>query len=366
MSAPTAPAYGYLHSARVHSVDEVTGAVYLLGLSLAPTSRWGPVASCVFGLQPGDRVVAATLGLSRDNLIIVGKVGDRLPDIGDIPGLVEALDGKADDSQITAINGELDDHEDRLDGLDSAVAANTAAIATKVSTSVVGQPDGVASLDASGDVPLAQMHAGVELTSRKNQASGYAGLDGSSKLTGSQLPYAAVGTIAAVGVTSAAGSSDTAPRGDHVHALPSTVRRTIHLVQREDNASIAVTSGTARSTIHTVALTGLTPETIYQVDVKVPSFCSVTGAKMRISLHKGSSANPTLDDSTPEVQSIGGDEVHALRLTYNYKTLAAETAVTFVVSGYRYAGTGTVTFFAFNGMPYTFEVSQVGTSFNAF
>lgn len=130
----TAPAYGYLHTARVHSLDPVTGAVFLQGLSLARTSRWGPVATCVFGLQPGDQVVAASLGTSRDILMVIGKVGDRLPDIGDIPGLVAALAAKADDTEITAINGTLDEHADVLDEHATTLGTHTTTLGAHATT----------------------------------------------------------------------------------------------------------------------------------------------------------------------------------------------------------------------------------------
>lgn len=130
----TAPAYGYLHTARVHSIDPVTGGVFLMGVPLAPTSRWGPVATCVFGLQPGDKVVTASLGTSRDTLMVIGKVGDRLPNIGDIPGLVDALAGKADDSEITAINGTLATHTATLGAHATTLGSHTTTLAANGTT----------------------------------------------------------------------------------------------------------------------------------------------------------------------------------------------------------------------------------------
>lgn len=56
-------------------------------------------------------------------------------------------------------------------------------------------------------------------TSEKNAASGYAGLDASSKLTGTQQLYSATGTIATVGSTAAGGVANSAARGDHVHTI---------------------------------------------------------------------------------------------------------------------------------------------------
>lgn len=111
----TAPAYGYLHSATVHSVDPDTGGVYLRPFVLNPTSRRGPVSTCVWGLQPGDRVVVASLGTTRDVILIVGRVGGQLP--ANIPDLAELLAGKADDSDVAALAADL-----------AAVTADVAAV----------------------------------------------------------------------------------------------------------------------------------------------------------------------------------------------------------------------------------------------
>jgi hypothetical protein len=54
-------------------------------------------------------------------------------------------------------------------------------------------------------------------TSEKDQPGGYPGLSPASKIRGSQQLYAATGTIKAVGSTAAAGTANSAARGDHVH-----------------------------------------------------------------------------------------------------------------------------------------------------
>lgn len=348
----TAPAYGYLHTARVHSLDPVTGGVFLQGVVLAPTSRWGPVATCVFGLQPGDQVVAASLGTSRDTLMVIGKVGDRLPDIGDIPGLVEALG--ALDGRLDVVEPLVSGHTTTLLAQAAAISANATAIAGKVSTSTVGQPSGVGSLDVTGKQPAGEVNAGVQLTSGKNAANGYAGLDASSKLTGSQQVYAT--SVGAVGSVMAAGAANTAARGDHTHLGD----RTVWAVQRQDDATLGTAASTTKVTLHTVALTGLLASTPYRVLVKIPSHSTVSSDHVRVGLYKTSSATAALDQSTNERIFVGGGDVHNLLIDYIYTTGAAETAVTFVVAGWRETGTGTATFKAWNGMPYKFQVTQLG------
>lgn len=92
-----------------------------------------------------------------------------------------------------------------------------------------GVANGVASLNGSGLVPGAQiptlstaqipdLSATYVAASRINAASGVAGLDASSKLSGAQQLYSATGTVVAVGSANAGGAANSAARGDHVHA----------------------------------------------------------------------------------------------------------------------------------------------------
>ncbi len=115
--------YGYLHQGRVLSFDEDSGGYNLQSVGLARTSRWGPVPSAVPGLLVGDRVVLGATGVSRDNLVIIAKIGMTFPGIPDIPGLVAALAGKADDSEITAILADLTALDGRLDVVEAAAVA---------------------------------------------------------------------------------------------------------------------------------------------------------------------------------------------------------------------------------------------------
>lgn len=122
--------YGYLHQGRVISFDAASGGYNLESVGLARTSRWGPVASSVPGLQVGDRVVLGATGVSRDNLVIIAKVGMTFPGIPDIPGLVAALAGKADDSEIAAILVLIGDLDTRLDVLEPVVSGHTGTLST--------------------------------------------------------------------------------------------------------------------------------------------------------------------------------------------------------------------------------------------
>lgn len=114
--------YGYLHRGRVITHDPATGSFELTSIGLARTSRWGPVPSAVPGIEVGDRVILGATGTSRDDLVIIAKVGADFPDIGDIPGLQAALNAKADDSEITTINNEITTINGTLDDINGDLA----------------------------------------------------------------------------------------------------------------------------------------------------------------------------------------------------------------------------------------------------
>jgi hypothetical protein len=122
--------YGYLHLGRITGYDATSGGYFLDSIGLARTSKWGPTPSCVPGLSKGDRVVLGATGTSRDNLIIISKVGAEFASISDIDGLLDALHSKADAVAIdqlanwnTAQDVRLDALETGAGGLDTRVDA---------------------------------------------------------------------------------------------------------------------------------------------------------------------------------------------------------------------------------------------------
>jgi hypothetical protein len=102
------PDYGYLHRGEIVRHEAVTNSYYLKSVSLARTQLWGPVASCVPGLVKGDRVILGASGTSRDDLIILGKIGAEGIDIGDVQGLLDALGDKASAVDLQSVADQLD------------------------------------------------------------------------------------------------------------------------------------------------------------------------------------------------------------------------------------------------------------------
>lgn len=110
--------YGYLHLGRITGFDASSGGYFLDSVGLASTKKWGPTPSCVPGLAKGDRVVLGATGTSRDNLIIIAKVGAEFASISDIDGLLDALHSKADVVAIDQLTNWSTALETRIDALE--------------------------------------------------------------------------------------------------------------------------------------------------------------------------------------------------------------------------------------------------------
>lgn len=119
--------YGYLHRGRVIELDATTGGYFVEISTLAPARRMGPFPSLEPNLPEGQRVVLGSLSTSRDELVILGRVPGVPPTIAQIPGLQAALDGKADDAEITSLDA-------RLDVVEPLVSSHTATLASHTST----------------------------------------------------------------------------------------------------------------------------------------------------------------------------------------------------------------------------------------
>jgi hypothetical protein len=171
VSAPALPVYGYAHRARVVRLGDAEETYLVEVPDLAPGILSGPFMSAVRDLQPGDSVLVVQLGVTSGNLVIVGRLPERPPpftlpiEIGDVTGLTAALDDRATDVELAALQdavnlslsdiGDKDDEQDgRLDVLETARAALEAA------DTALAAAD--AALDARLDVvePLVTTHTG--------------------------------------------------------------------------------------------------------------------------------------------------------------------------------------------------------------
>jgi hypothetical protein len=125
----TGPAYGYTHRARVLRAGGAAETYVVEIPTLAPGCAAGPFASTVRDLEPGDRVLLMQVGLTGGDLVIMGRLPERDPDvtlpinISDVTGLQAALDNRATDA-------ELDAAEARLDAVETVNATQDTQLAT--------------------------------------------------------------------------------------------------------------------------------------------------------------------------------------------------------------------------------------------
>lgn len=111
-----------IHAGRVMGVEADGPLVRIPALSA--DAEWGPMPTMVGGLTVGEAVAVANLGDTRDQMLVLGRMFGRLPDLGEIPGLEDALgevNGRLDilDTGQAANTALLETHSSRLDDIDS-------------------------------------------------------------------------------------------------------------------------------------------------------------------------------------------------------------------------------------------------------
>ncbi|MET1033475.1 MAG: hypothetical protein ABWX94_03170, partial [Candidatus Saccharimonadales bacterium] len=127
-------------------------------------------------------------------------------------------------------------------------------------------------------------------------------------------------------------------------------------------------------TLHTVTLSNLKPNHIYNLKIRVPTYTDAAPipefAVPRVRLHKTNAAGTVLD--TSEAAHALYYQVKSLEIDYDYRTGPAETSATFAVVGTNdYDGcsscTPTAFFVSYATMPYYFRATDTqDTSFDSF
>ena len=104
-------AAGLIHPGRVVAVEP--GGPLVVVPQVGGTSSFGPLPTTVPDLVVGEIVLVTSLGTSRDQLVVLGRMTGRVPEVTEIPGLAGQLD------TLTAVNGTQDNR------LTAAEAVNT-------------------------------------------------------------------------------------------------------------------------------------------------------------------------------------------------------------------------------------------------
>lgn len=154
-------ATGYVYPGRVVKIDP--GGPLVVVPMLAAQVPWGPLESAVADLQVGDRVIVTSLGTTRDQLIIIGRLPGRASSIGEIPDLTERLDDidahdAAQDGRLTTVEGRATTVEGRATSLEGRTTA-VEGVNTTQNTRLTAT-EGVANGAASGLTTLRSDTAG--------------------------------------------------------------------------------------------------------------------------------------------------------------------------------------------------------------
>lgn len=115
--------YGYSHRGRIIRAAEVSGTYFAEVPTVSPGSKLGPFPAVIPGLAAGDRVLLTQVGMTRGDLVIVGKLPGDFPSVGEVTGLDAALAAKANESDLSALTTRVGTDETAITANGSAIVA---------------------------------------------------------------------------------------------------------------------------------------------------------------------------------------------------------------------------------------------------
>ena len=161
---------GLIHPGRVVAVE--LGGPLVVVPQIGGTSSFGPLPSTVPDLAVGEIVLVTSLGASRDQLVVLGRMTGRVPEVTEIPGLAEQLAAltahdTTQDGRLTAVEGKNTQQDGRLGDIEtvnvaqgSSIGANAAAITSNATAVTTLRADTVGKVTTKGDLLVANA-AGV-------------------------------------------------------------------------------------------------------------------------------------------------------------------------------------------------------------
>lgn len=161
---------GLIHPGRVVAVE--LGGPLVVVPQIGGTSSFGPLPSTVPDLAVGEIVLVTSLGTSRDQLVVLGRMTGRVPEVTEIPGLAEQLAAltahdTTQDGRLTAVEGKNTQQDGRLGDIEtvnvaqgSSIGANATAITSNATAVTTLRADTVGKVTTKGDLLVANA-AGV-------------------------------------------------------------------------------------------------------------------------------------------------------------------------------------------------------------
>lgn len=124
---------------------------------------WGPLSDMSSPpVQEGDQVAVANMGAARDQLVILGRLTGRVPELDEIPGLAQKLDAYDTRLEAVELDNETDgmvltDHGNRLQLVESTNGQQNTRL-----TNVEGTANGAASSAAAASGAAAAASTAVD------------------------------------------------------------------------------------------------------------------------------------------------------------------------------------------------------------
>ncbi len=367
-------AAGMVYAGRVVAVEEAGPRVVVP--QLGGTGRFGPLPSAVPDLAVGETVIVTNLGISRDQLVVLGRMAGRVPEVDEIPGLAATLD--AHDTRLDAVELDnatdqqvLDDHGARItagearDGQQDGRLTATEGVANGAASGAAAASAAAATLRADtagkattkGDLLIATaagtlarqpvVPTGWMLSGDPNTATGWASRDvlGLPRgLTGAVAPTRYVGGTAAGAPTTgtfAAGDFVVCTNGDlHVCTVAGTpgtwalhpgngprgtLARARRVTNTFGNGGAVLASAVKVSEVSAALL----PGRLYKVGSPNSSAYSDTAGQMRLILtytSDGSTPSPTSPVLTwSQVATLANGIVDICPIETHYVAATAQT-----------------------------------------
>jgi len=156
-------AAGLIYAGRV--VDTTVGGPLVVVPQIGGTASYGPLPSAVPDLAVGEVVLVTSLGVSRDQLVVLGRMAGRVPEVGEIPGLatrlagIDALDA-TQNGRLGSVESKNTEQDGRLGNVETVNTTQGGAITSNTTAITTLRADTVGKVSTKGDLLVANA-AGV-------------------------------------------------------------------------------------------------------------------------------------------------------------------------------------------------------------
>lgn len=149
---------GLVYAGRV--VDVEAGGPRVVVPQIGGSSQFGPLPSAVADLAIGEAVIVTNLGTSRDQLVVLGRMAGRVPEVGEIPGLAARLAAietvnTGQDTRLGVVEGKNTEQDGRLTSVEGVNTTQAGAITSNATGITTLRADTAGRVTTKGDLLVA-------------------------------------------------------------------------------------------------------------------------------------------------------------------------------------------------------------------